>query len=57
MSATDILSQDEIDALLHGVDHGDVETDPSAEDDDSYVRPYDFTSQDRIVRGRLPTSR
>jgi flagellar motor switch protein FliM len=54
MSATDLLSQDEIDALLHGVDGGDVET----ETDDLYdgeARSYDFTSQDRIVRGRLPT--
>ena len=27
MSANDLLSQDEIDALLHGVEGGDVETD------------------------------
>jgi flagellar motor switch protein FliM len=54
MSATDLLSQDEIDALLHGVDSGDVETgtDEGAEEG---VRGYDFASQDRIVRGRLPT--
>jgi len=55
MPATDILSQDEIDALLHGVDHGEVETDTQAGSDEMQVRPYDFTSQDRIVRGRLPT--
>ena len=54
MSANDLLSQDEIDALLHGVDNGAVETD---EDDrlDNDARSYDFASQDRIVRGRLPT--
>ncbi len=53
--STDILSQDEIDALLTGVDSGEVETD--AEDDAApdEARSYDFTSQDRIVRGRLPT--
>lgn len=49
----DLLSQDEIDALLHGVDEGDIETD--SEHDATAVRPYDLTSQDRIVRGRMPT--
>ena len=54
MSANDLLSQDEIDALLHGVDSGDVETeDTSAYDGKAHA--YDFASQDRIVRGRLPT--
>src|SRR5690606_1996496 len=50
----DLLSQDEIDALLHGVDSGavDVEEAPPAPDE---ARDYDFASQDRIVRGRLPT--
>ena len=52
MSA-DLLSQDEIDALLHGVDTGVVEmqTPPAPGE----ARNYDFASQDRIVRGRLPT--
>ncbi|MDX1519668.1 MAG: flagellar motor switch protein FliM [Gammaproteobacteria bacterium] len=53
--STDILSQDEIDALLTGVDSGDVETEsdvPVSADD---VKTYDFNSQDRIVRGRMPT--
>lgn len=49
----DLLSQDEIDALLHGVDDGDVETD--SEENDGSGRSYDLTSQDRIVRGRMPT--
>lgn len=52
MSA-DLLSQDEIDALLHGVDSGAVETEPEASPGEA--RSYDFASQDRIVRGRLPT--
>lgn len=53
MSA-DLLSQDEIDALLHGVDSGAVATEdvPVAPGE---ARNYDFASQDRIVRGRLPT--
>jgi len=54
MSSNDLLSQDEIDALLHGVDNGAVETD-EADRFDGEARSYDFASQDRIVRGRLPT--
>ncbi len=54
MSTSDLLSQDEIDALLHGVDSGDVETE-GEELIDGEARAYDFASQDRIVRGRLPT--
>lgn len=51
---TDLLSQDEIDALLHGVDDGDIDVDESELTPGEAV-PYDFTSQDRIVRGRMPT--
>lgn len=53
MSGPDILSQDEIDALLHGVSSGDVDTE--SEEFDSDLTNYDFASQDRIVRGRMPT--
>ena len=49
----DLLSQEEIDALLHGVDDGEVETEPDGEPGEA--RSYDLTSQDRIVRGRMPT--
>jgi len=49
----DLLSQDEIDALLHGVDDGEVDTDLDVAPGE--VRQYDLTSQDRIVRGRMPT--
>ena len=51
--SSDLLSQDEIDALLHGVDSGAVETEPPAAPGEA--RNYDFASQDRIVRGKLPT--
>ena len=51
----DLLSQDEIDALLHGVNGGDVETETSEEVPEGEITGYDFTSQDRIVRGRMPT--
>lgn len=53
MSVNDLLSQDEIDALLHGVDDGGVDTEEDIFDGDA--KSYDFTSQDRIVRGRMPT--
>lgn len=44
----DLLSQDEIDALLHGVDDGDIDT--YEETDDTGIKSYDLASQDRIVR-------
>lgn len=50
----DLLSQDEIDALLHGVDSGAVEVEED-EPAPGEAREYDFTSQDRIIRGRMPT--
>lgn len=52
---SDLLSQDEIDALLHGVD--DVEEEEVVEEVASAegTSDYDFSSQDRIVRGRMPT--
>jgi len=53
MAVQDLLSQDEIDALLHGVDDGLVQTENAAEP--GAVKSYDLTSQDRIVRGRMPT--
>ncbi len=53
MSVQDLLSQDEIDALLHGVDDGDIDTDEDV--DEEGASSYDLTSQERIVRGRMPT--
>ena len=54
MMTSDLLSQDEIDALLNGVDTGAIETEEPPVDP-TIARTYDFASQDRIVRGRLPT--
>lgn len=51
---SDLLSQDEIDALLHGVDEVEEE-DVEESDMSSSAMEYDFSSQDRIVRGRMPT--
>jgi len=50
----DLLSQDEIDALLNGVSSGDVKTEPEPIPA-GVAQGYDFQSQDRIVRGRMPT--
>lgn len=53
MSADKFLSQDEIDALLKGVE-GDDDSDGSDKDDAS-VRNYNLATQERIVRGRMAT--
>ena len=50
-----ILSQDEVDALLRGISGGQVETEQEEIHDPSDVVTYDLTSQDRIIRGRMPT--
>ncbi|MDV5171116.1 flagellar motor switch protein FliM [Photobacterium rosenbergii] len=50
---SDLLTQDEIDALLHGVD--DVDDDDDGGQSETGVVAFDFSSQDRIVRGRMPT--
>lgn len=50
-----ILSQDEVDALLRGVSDGEIETEAEDLEDESGVVPYDLTSQERIIRGRMPT--
>ena len=49
----DILSQDEVDALLKGV-LGEAE-DEGPVADDGTLRTYDIGKQERIVRGRMPT--
>jgi flagellar motor switch protein FliM len=51
---SDILTQEEIDALLAGVEGGSVETEIDLPPPEA-VQSYDFAQQDRIVRGRLPT--
>lgn len=52
-----VLSQSEVDALLAAVSEGEVETADNSggnAKDDRVVVVYDLTSQDRIIRGRLP---
>jgi flagellar motor switch protein FliM len=52
--AKEFLTQDEVDALLKGVTG---EQDGAAEqpDDGQGIRPYNLATQERIVRGRMPT--
>jgi flagellar motor switch protein FliM len=51
---SDFLSQDEVDSLLRGVT-GEAATDNEEEEDKSAARPYNVASNERIVRGRMPT--
>ncbi|MDX2218586.1 MAG: flagellar motor switch protein FliM [Burkholderiales bacterium] len=51
--SNDILSQDEVDALLKGVT-GETDA-PEATADGDGVRDYNLAKQERIVRGRMPT--
>jgi len=49
-----ILSQDEVDALLQGIT-GESQAPEEPEVEPGGVRRYDLASQERIVRGRMPT--
>ncbi|MBF0457060.1 MAG: flagellar motor switch protein FliM [Nitrospirae bacterium] len=48
-----ILSQDEIDALLKGVQSGSVDSGPQSAEETG-VKTYDLANQERIIRGRMP---
>ena len=50
----DFLSQEEVDALLKGVTGESDEPDQGSEDGNG-IRPYNLATQERIVRGRMPT--
>ena len=52
--ATDFLSQDEVDALLKGVT-GESDEPETSDDGGDGVRAYNLGTQERIVRGRMPT--
>ncbi|MBI4292280.1 MAG: flagellar motor switch protein FliM [Betaproteobacteria bacterium] len=51
--AAEFLSQDEVDALLRGVS-GEAE-EPQAVEETGGIRSYNLATQERIVRGRMPT--
>lgn len=48
-----VLSQNEVNALINAVAQGGVDEEDGSSRDDA--RGYDLTSNDRIVRGRMPT--
>ncbi|MCC7182527.1 MAG: Flagellar motor switch protein FliM [Rhodocyclaceae bacterium] len=50
----DFLSQDEVDALLKGVT-GEADDAVESDEPQAGVRSYDLATQERIVRGRMPT--
>jgi flagellar motor switch protein FliM len=51
---SEFLSQDEVDSLLKGVT-GESDEPQETPEAEGGVRPYNLASQERIVRGRMPT--
>jgi flagellar motor switch protein FliM len=51
---SEFLSQDEVDSLLKGV-NGETDDANKHTDATEGIRPYNLASQERIVRGRMPT--
>ncbi len=49
-----ILSQDEVDALLKGMDSGDVETESETLEAEEEYESYDWSNQGRNLKGNLP---
>jgi len=58
-----VLSQDEVDALLNAVNESDSDDlldegggglDDGSVEIDENIQPYDLTNQDRVIRGRMP---
>lgn len=64
MAEKDVLSQEEIDALLHSVDNGDAASEESLDEEfaefspeasgSDQIRTINFSTQERIVKGQLP---
>jgi flagellar motor switch protein FliM len=55
MAVHDILSQDEVDALLNGLGGDDIQQNKPELDEFGKPRRYDFGNEERIIRGRMPT--
>ena len=49
-----ILSQEEVDSLLAGIDAGDIDTKIELPKNKK-ILPYNFTSQDKTLKARMPT--
>ncbi len=54
MVAKNVLSQDEIDALLVGVESGEVAAGTGLSAADGELYPFDFTDQEHLSRNQLP---
>jgi len=62
MNMAQVLSQDEVDALLNAVNDGDADDlldeggagGFGADEEDDNIQTYDLTNQDRVIRGRMP---
>jgi flagellar motor switch protein FliM len=50
-----ILSQDEVDALLQGITGESQKLEEEANEQTGGIRDYNLANQERIVRGRMPT--
>ena len=50
-----VLSQDEINTLLKGLSEGDIEEGAVEAAGQANVKRFDLASQERIIRGRMPT--
>ena len=50
-----VLSQDEINTLLQGLSEGDIEDGSVEYVGQQNVKKFDLASQERIIRGRMPT--
>ena len=56
MGEEEILSQEEVYALLRGVGDGELETETDEiAENISGVEPFDLTTQEKVIPGRLPT--
>ena len=49
-----ILSQDEVDALLKGLDTGDVDTEKDPFETEGDYQPYDWSTQGKNLKGNMP---
>ncbi|MBF0118089.1 MAG: flagellar motor switch protein FliM [Desulfobacterales bacterium] len=52
---SEILSQEEVDSLLSGLSEGKIATEQEAAPEPEGISKYDFISQERVIRGRMPT--
>ncbi|MFP3927572.1 MAG: flagellar motor switch protein FliM [Desulfobacteraceae bacterium] len=49
-----LLSQEEVDALLNGLDSGEIETDQEPRAADGNLELFDWTTQERDIKGSMP---